>query len=112
MLNLRDYTWNVYEICQNNPDCPDLGVGYDMLRNNIKWGKEIDSGTNLDWAVLKLEWDSMTAEEQSRSRKDYHVTDQLVGMWDAFHSGDKARFAAIQMAELERIAAQEESGQA
>ena len=105
MLNLRDYTWNVYEICQNNPEASDIGVAFDMLRNNIKWGKEIDKGTDLDWAALKVEWDAMTAEEQSQSRKDYHVTDQLVGMADAFKNGDKEKFKAIQQAEMDRLAA-------
>ena len=107
MLNLRDYTWNVYEICNNNPDAHDLGVAWDMLRNNIRHGREIDAGTDLDYAALKAQWDAMTPEEQAKSRADYHVTDQLVGMWVAFKAGDKEGFAAIQQAELERLAAQE-----
>ena len=105
MLNLRDYTWNVYEICQNNPEASDIGVAFDMLRNNIKWGREIDGGTNLDYAALGAEWAAMTAEEQAKSRADYHVTDQLVGMWQAFQAGDKEGFAAIQQAEMDRLAA-------
>ena len=109
MLNLRDYTWNVYEINANNESAYDLGVAFDMLRNNIKHGYEIDGGTNLNWAALKVEWDAMTAEEQSKSRRDYHVTDQLPGMWDAFNAGDKAKFVAIQEAEVERLAAEAEA---
>lgn len=105
MLNLRDYTWNVYEICHNNPEASDIGVAFDMLRNNITHGKEIDGGTDLDYAALGAEWAAMTAEEQSKSRKDYHVTDQLPGLWDAFKAGDKDKFKAIQQAELDRLAA-------
>lgn len=104
MLNLRDYTWNVYEICHNNEAAKDIGIAWDMLRNNIRWGREIDGGTDLDWAALKVEWDAMSPEEQSKSRTDYHVTNSLPGMWDAFLAGDKAKFEAIQEAELERIA--------
>ena len=107
MLNLRDYTWNVYEICKNNPEASDIGVAYDMLRNNIRHGREIDAGTDLDYAALGAEWAAMTPEEQAKSRADYHVTDQLVGMWDAFKAGDKEAFIAIQQDELERLAALE-----
>ena len=109
MLCLRDYTWNVYEICANNEGAYDLGVAYDMLRNNIRHGYEIDGGTNLNYAALKIEWDAMTVEEQSRSRQDYHVTDQLPGMWDAFKVGDKAKFVAIQESEVERLAVEAEA---
>lgn len=107
MLNLRDYTWNVYEICNNNPAAADLGVAYNMLKNNIEKGTEIDGGTNLDYAALGAEWVAMTAEEQSKSRRDYHVTDQLVGMWDAFLDNNVSEFKAIQQAELDRLAALE-----
>lgn len=105
MVNLRDYTWNVYEICHNNPDASDLGAAYNMLKNNIEKGKEIDGGTDLDYATLSAEWAAMTADEQSKSRRDYHVTDQLVGMWDAFLDNNVSEFKAIQQAELDRLAA-------
>ena len=114
MLHLKKYTWNVYEICKNNPDCPDLGVGYDMLRNNIKWGRAIDPGTDLPWAKLSDQWAAMSAQEQKASRAEYRESYQRKGLAEAFQAGDRTRFEAILYPPEAPEAAgeQEESGQA
>ncbi len=98
MLNLKDYLWHVYEISTNNPNARDQGVAYDMLRNNIKHGREVDPGTNLDWAALKVQWDAMTPDEQSRSREEYQLCDNAPGLWDAFEAGNRSEFDRLKEA--------------
>ena len=109
MLNLRDYTWNVFEINHNNPEAADLGVAFDMLRNNIRLGRAEDGGTVVAWNLLKERWDAMTTEEQAQSRKDYHATAKAPGLWDAFKAGDKPKFDQIIKDYAAKLAAEAEA---
>lgn len=108
-VNFRDYTWNVYEINRKNPEAADLGVAFDMFRNNVRLGYAQDGGTVVAWNLLKERWDAMTAEERSQSRKDYHATNNAPGLWDAFNAGDKPRFDRIIREYAEKLEASEPS---
>ena len=94
-VNFKDYLWNIYELCSKNPAAADLGVAYDMFRNNVKLGRAEDGGTVVAWNLLKERWDAMSKEEQERSRKEYHMCDSASGLWDAFKAGDRAEFERI-----------------
>ena len=86
-LNLKDYLWNVCEITINNDEAADKGVAFDMLRSNIREGREVYPGTDLDYPALKEQWDGMTGEEQAQSRKEYHMCDDfpVINKIDIFH---------------------------
>lgn len=99
MLNLKDLTWNVYEICRaHNKDAEhkiDLGVAYDMLRTNIEYGNDNYPGAvGLDFVALKAEWDAMTEEEHTLSRAEYHAAKHglNIPLSDAFKANDRAEF--------------------
>ncbi len=109
MLNLRDYTWNVFEICRNNKEAADLGVAFDMLRNNIRLGRAEDGGTVVAWNLLKERWDAMTTEEQAKSRKDYHATAKAPGLWDAFKAGNQVKFNQLIVDYAAKLAAEAEA---
>ena len=111
MLNLRELTWNIFELCDKNPDCPDKGVAFSMVMNNIRHGREIDHGTSLPWSELQKQWGAMTADEQKASRAAYWLTDDALGLWDAYKAGDREKFEAIIVAHAE-AAKEAEEGQA
>ena len=123
-MKLYDYAWNAWELTRaateeyaKHPETAnvkaDVGEGFSKLLNNIRHGKAIDPGTDLDWAALKAEWDGLTGEEQSAAIQEYHaVTGKAVGLGPAFEKGYRAAFdAAIETAvakvEAEAAAAQE-----
>lgn len=109
-LNLKDYLWNVCEITLNNDEAADKGIAFDMLRSNIREGREVYPGTSLNWAALKEQWDAMTAEEQAKSRKEYHMCDDFPGQFDLCKAGKREEFEAGKNAVFEAaVAAQGET---
>ena len=94
-LNLRDYTWNIYEIDYKQGKGVDRSVAFSMFMNNVRHGKAIDFGTVCNWAELKKRWDAMTGEEQSKSRSDYFLTDDAPGLDAAYQAGDQVKFNQI-----------------
>lgn len=110
-MKLYNYAWNVRELTRaateeyaKHPETAnvkaDVSEGFSKLLNNIRHGKAIDPGTDLDWAALKAEWDGLTDEEQSAAIQEYHaVTGKAVGLGPAFEKGYRAAFdAAIETA--------------
>lgn len=108
MLHLKDYVWEVYELCKNNDQAPDVGVAYDMLRCNIENGYEMYPGTSLDWTMLNILWTAMTPEEQEQSRKEYHLCDNFTGGRAAFAIGNREEFERLKEAEFLRRTQPEE----
>lgn len=107
MLHLKDYVWEVYELCKNNDSCPDIGVARDMVETNIKNGYAMYPGTLLDWPYLKEQWDAMTPEEKEQSRREYHYCDDFVGGRAAFAIGNRTEFEWLKNMEFrKRLAAE------
>lgn len=112
-LNLKDLLWNVVEITLNNDEAADKGVAFDMLRSNIKAGREVYPGTSgLDWAALKEQWDAMTAAERSQSRANYHLCDDFPGQFDLCKQGKREEFEQQKNAVFEAAVAAQAEGEA
>ena len=80
-----------------------------MLRSNIREGREVYPGTNLDYPALKEQWDAMTGEEQAQSRKEYHMCDDFKGQFELVRQGKREEFEAAKNAVFEAaVAAQAE----
>lgn len=108
-LNLRDYTWNIFEIDKKQGRGVDGSVAFSMFMNNVRLGRAEDFGTVCDWKLLHERWEAMTAAEQAKSRADYFLTDDAPGLWAAFEKGDRAEFERILREYPAQLAAEEEA---
>ena len=99
-MNLKQYAWNIFEIAKANNE--DLGVARRMLVNNISQGRAVNSGTELDYAALKKEWDAMDGKAQEAALEelkaylsDFSTDAPYHSLCRAFEQGDREAFNRV-----------------
>lgn len=67
-LNLKDYTWEIFQISVENDTYLELGA--QLFLANIKAGENILKGANINYNELKKQWDSMSPNEHQVSTEE------------------------------------------
>ena len=72
-FSFLDYEEEIREIARANN--VDIGVAYDMFRKDVENGENINCGPcmdGFDFAVEKVQWDSMSQSEQAAAYEEWH----------------------------------------
>ena len=92
---LKENLWNIFEAAEIN------GVAYhtaeDMFRGDLKAGTNENTGLDLDWPALHIQWLELGNVGQNDANKE--VAEVIKSKYNllasAWLSGDRDRFEAI-----------------
>lgn len=92
---LKNHLWDIFEAAENN------GVAYhtaeDMFRGDLKAGTNENTGLDLDWPALHIQWLELGNVGQNDANKE--VSEVIKSKYNllasAWLSGDRDRFEAI-----------------
>lgn len=96
-----NHALNIFEVSSKRD--VDVGVGYDMFRTDMSFGRAIDTNTadalpaDFDWKTLKTEWDALNLNQQCECFKAWHdfIDANYFALCDAFAVRDDLKFMEV-----------------
>lgn len=95
-FDIRDFIWNIYEICEFHK-LTNLNLAFDMFVENLNLGYDRYEGTYLNYEELHKTWSQLSDSYQMHEKMIFKkVLDSSYGrLCDSWNKKDKENFNSI-----------------